>query len=92
VKLTNTCLSFLLLYSRQDPRVYFDPLHERTGGARRPGQPYQVSNLPFQYVWCVITGPLTIVFCFVLLRFVAQAWKDPQNITDQLSPKPEKPQ
>jgi TRAP-type C4-dicarboxylate transport system permease small subunit len=40
----------------------------------------------------VITGPLTIVFCFVLLRFVAQAWKDPQNITDQLSPKPEKPQ
>jgi len=25
-------------------------------------------------------------------KFVAQAWKDPQNITDQLSPKPEKPQ
>jgi hypothetical protein len=28
----------------------------------------------------------------IQFRFVAQAWKDPQNITDQLSPKPEKPQ
>jgi acyl-coenzyme A thioesterase 13 len=25
-------------------------------------------------------------------RYIAQAWKDPQNITDVLSPKPEKPQ
>ncbi|KAI7648743.1 hypothetical protein KC322_g19101, partial [Hortaea werneckii] len=24
-------------------------------------------------------------------KFVALAWKDPQNITDELSPKPEKP-
>jgi len=25
-------------------------------------------------------------------RYIALAWKDPQNITDVLSPKPEKPQ
>jgi len=26
------------------------------------------------------------------LRYIALAWKDPQNITDVLSPKPEKAQ
>jgi hypothetical protein len=26
------------------------------------------------------------------IRYIALAWKDPQNITDVLSPKPEKPQ
>jgi hypothetical protein len=39
-----------------------------------------------------LAGSLTVRLFSLMYRFVAQAWKDPQNITDQLSPKPEKPQ
>ena len=42
-KVTNTCSLFFSIHSRQNPRVHFDPLHERTGRARRSGKSYQVS-------------------------------------------------
>ena len=63
------------IHSRKDDGLYVDQVHERQGrigGARESHE-----------VWLIV---VVIEVTNVYARYVAIAWNDPQNITDELKP------